>query len=286
MSSPIHACIHCGSEKIFPLGKTYAHAFLHRCSSCDLVFTAQKPDHEELIVHYKQYNRGIPISPITVKRYEELLGIFEKYRKTNNILDVGCGDGHFLEVAKKKGWNVSGTEYDPVACDVCREKGIKIFNGKITAMESGKKFDIITSFEVLEHIQDGKDDVKFIRELLRDDGVFYFTTPNFNSCSRKWLKGKWTVIGYPEHLTYYTPFTIHDLLLHSGLEKIFLRTSGVSVQRFAASKQGDENNIPKDEDLRKQIEEKFFLRVLKKTVNGILNNTGTGDTIKGLYTRK
>ena len=74
------------------------------------------------------------------------------------------------------------------------------------------KFDIITSFEVVEHINNPKEEINNYNQILRKGGLFYCTTPNFNSLSRRILKAKWNTICYPEHLSYYTIKTLTKLL--------------------------------------------------------------------------
>src|SRR5690606_143762 len=88
------------------------HAYLVKCKSCSLVFSKRIPISDELAKHYQNYPRYTELSPITLKRYNELLDYFEKFRQTNNLIDLGCSNGLFLEVAKSRGWNVFGTEYD------------------------------------------------------------------------------------------------------------------------------------------------------------------------------
>ncbi|MDQ3110719.1 MAG: class I SAM-dependent methyltransferase [Bacteroidota bacterium] len=266
-------------------GKEYDHAYLVQCADCGLVFGKRIPEADELQAHYAQYTRDNTISPITVARYEELLDQFEPFRKLNRILDIGCGDGHFLAVAKKKGWNVSGTEYTDEAVRVSRSKGIEIHQGSIQDY-AADQFDVITSFEVLEHINDGKEHSRKIASLLRDGGLFYFTTPNFNSFSRKWLGGKWNVIEYPEHLTYYTVRTITKLLISAGFERKSMRTTGFSPQRFKLSTGTATRTGNSDESLRNAIEEKIFLRLAKNMVNAMLNLFRSGDTLKGFFIKR
>lgn len=275
-------CLFCHSPDIPSVGMEYEHAYLVKCSSCGLVFGKRIPSLEELQTHYAQYPRNNFISPITIKRYEELLGRFEPFRKLNRILDVGCGDGYFLAVAKRLGWEVFGTEFTAEAAKVCREKGIQIHQGDLQTF-SAEQFDVITSFEVLEHINNGTAHVKKINSLLRNGGLFYFTTPNFNSLSRKRLGGKWNIIEYPEHLTYYTIRTISKLLAKEGFSRKSVRTSGFSVQRYKLSVGSAERKGNSEEDLRNAIEEKPLLRLLKKILNGILNLTRSGDTLKGFF---
>jgi predicted SAM-dependent methyltransferase len=149
------------------------------------------------------------------------------------------------------------------------------------------EFDVITSFEVLEHIHNGKEDVACIHRMLRIGGLFYFTTPNFNSFSRRWLKGKWTVIEYPEHLTYYTPGTLHKLMQNSGFSKQKMITTGISVQRFSASVGCSREKVAgKDEQMRTRIAGNSLLGLVRSTVNFFLNIFRMGDTIKGWYLRR
>lgn len=275
-------CLVCNSTNLSPKGKSYEHAYLVSCRDCGLVFGKRIPTPDELQAHYAQYTRDNSISPITVSRYEELLEKFEPYRKLNRILDIGCGDGHFLAVAQKKGWQVFGTEYTDEAVKVSRAKGIEIHQGSIQDYNADQ-FDVITSFEVLEHINDGREHVQKIKSLLRAGGLFYFTTPNFNSFSRKWLGGKWNVIEYPEHLTYYTVRTITKLLTDAGFKKDSIRTTGFSPQRFKLSVGTATRVGNSDESLRNAIEEKAYLRLAKNIVNGTLNAFRSGDTLKGFF---
>ena len=200
-------CVLCGSPHLVLL-KGYEQNYLVKCSSCDFVFCQRKPTAEELKVHYGLYPRANAISEITLKRYSGLLDAFEPYRKTNNIIDVGCGDGFFLEVAKRRKWNVFGTEFTKEAIDVCEQKGIQMTVSPLNSnLYPSDFFDIITSFEVIEHINNPKEELKSFYSILRKGGIVYVTTPNFNSISRNILKSRWNIIEYPEHLSYYTTRT-------------------------------------------------------------------------------
>ena len=278
-------CLVCNSEDLIPMGKEYAHAYLVKCKSCGLVFCKRIPTQEELTDHYAKYTRNNSISPITLTRYEELLEKFESKRKLNRLLDIGCGDGYFLDAAKKRGWEVYGIEFMDNAVELCQSKGIVMHKGTLQTYPLEIQFDVITSFEVLEHINDGKNHVQKIYELLRSGGLFYFTTPNFNSLTRKLIGGKWMVIEYPEHLTYYTSRTIKNLLLASGFRKVTLKTTGYSKEHMKISESKKTSPENSDESLRESMEQKFHLRLAKKIINGILNFTKSGDTLKGFFTK-
>lgn len=153
--------------------------------NCNLVFSNIKPENEEIEEVYMSYGRNDYLSEVTIKRYHELLDKFEKFRKTNRILDVGCGIGYFLEVAKERGWEVYGTEFTDNAVEICKSKGIIMHKGVVEPemFEEGF-FDVITSIEVVEHLWEPAKDIKMLNKYLRKGGVLYITTPNFDSMNR------------------------------------------------------------------------------------------------------
>ena len=205
-------CLLCKSKELIEL-KDYKKDYLVKCKNCGFVFSKKIPTKEELDKVYGNYGRNDYLSPLTIKRYNELLDKLEKYRSSNNILDIGCGIGYFLVEAKKRGWNVYGLEYEQRAVEICKKKGIATFKGGIVDVNFEENmFDVITSFEVIEHINNPMEELKKIKRILRKDGVFYITTPNFNSLERFILKEKYDILCYPEHLSYYTVKTIKALV--------------------------------------------------------------------------
>ncbi len=223
------------------------------------------------------------ISPITIKRYNELLDTFEKYRLTNNILDVGCGDGHFLEVAKQRGWNIYGTEFTDKAIELCLKKGINIKKGILNRTDFKElTFDIITSFEVIEHINNPMEELNKFNILLRKNGLLYITTPNFNSLSRYYLKQNWNVIEYPEHLCYYTKKTLVKLAELNSFSELAFYTTGFSFSRFqnSMSDKKTNNTVNKDDVIRIKSETNWHYKLVKKLTNYILTIFKKGDSIK------
>lgn len=280
-------CLLCNSQRISALSG-FEKAHLCTCQSCGFVFAQKIPTQKELVEHYEGYQRNDYLSPITIKRYHELLDKFEPYRKTGRILDVGCGIGYFLEVAKERNWKVYGTEYTDDAIKICSDKGITMQQGKLdpNGFEPGS-FDIITSFEVIEHINNPLEEINNFNKLLRIGGLVYVTTPNFNSLLRYRLKDQYNVITYPEHLSYYTPKTIKRLFVQRGFKKLSITTTGISLTRLKTSKgtssQAFISADSDDEQLRNQIETKWHLQLVKKIINTTLSLLGVGDSLKGWF---
>jgi 2-polyprenyl-3-methyl-5-hydroxy-6-metoxy-1,4-benzoquinol methylase len=279
-------CTLCNSKKLNVL-KGYEKDYLVKCHSCSFVFSDRIPTTEELELFYKDYGTNHYLSPITVKRYHEILDSFEPFRKNNRLLDIGCGIGLFLDVAKERGWEVYGIEFSENLVSICESKNIKMEKGSITESTfSNEYFDIITSFEVLEHTNNPNEQINSIYKLLRKGGATYVTTPNFNSLLRFWLKSSYININYPEHITYFTKKTLNRLLIGSGLKKIQLVSSGLSITNLKNSQGDNQEQVSEnsdDEKIREAFEQKGVRSLLKKIINSILNLLGIGDALKAFY---
>lgn len=290
MTHPLHHnCLLCSSPILSKL-EAYRHAYLVKCANCGFVFSSKIPTDAELSSYYS-YSRRSTVSPLTINRYNEILDIFESYRKTNTILDIGCSNGYFLAVANKRGWLTYGTELTDDTIEVCSNKGIKMQKGVLNPEHyKNIEFDVVCSFEIIEHINNPVEEMKNIKRILRTGGVFYFTTPNFNSISRRLLQKKWSIIVYPEHLCYYTPKTADYLLKKNSFSKLKLITTGFSISRM--SKVLRFQKVKKialantDEILRNKMEENIFLHFMKISVNALLILLKIGDTLKGFYQKK
>jgi SAM-dependent methyltransferase len=212
----------------------------------------------------------------------------QPFRKTGKWLDVGCGNGHLLQTVAKDGWDVYGTEYTDEAVEICRRKGIRMQQGRLNPLQYDQgTFDIISSIEVIEHINNFHEELENFNKLLRPGGALYITTPNFNSLSRHLLGDKWSIIEYPEHLCYFTPSTLNRLLIRHGFRQEFLTTSGISVARLTKAIQSENagNAQDKEEALRQKAENNPAFAFAKKFINFGLNVSGTGEAMKALYIR-
>ncbi|HEX5002387.1 MAG TPA: methyltransferase domain-containing protein [Bacteroidia bacterium] len=290
MEYPQHQhCTLCGKGPLKPM-KGYEKHFLVKCSNCGFVLTSRIPSQQELEEHYNTYSYSYEhyLSPITVQRYNHLLDEFEPFRKTNRLIDVGCGLGFFLVEAAKRGWEVYGTEYSNAAVTTCAAKGIRMKQGELNAADwPADHFDIVTSFEVLEHLNNPNHEIDQIKSILRPGGLFYCTTPNFDTLERYLLKADHNVIGYPEHLSYYTAGTIHKLLTSHGFVREKVLLTGISFTRIRQTCCNSDQKLisaeSDDERVRMHIEKRPWLQYMKNMMNGLLTLTRKGLSLKVYY---
>jgi 2-polyprenyl-3-methyl-5-hydroxy-6-metoxy-1,4-benzoquinol methylase len=280
-------CPVCGDQRLRPL-KAYGHAHLVRCSNCTLTFAGRAPTEAELEAHYRDYGQWND-SPITRARYRELLESFEPYRLTNRLLDIGCGSGLFLDEARARGWQVRGSEYSERALEKLRARGLDVTRAPVThATFAAHSFDVVTAFEVFEHVRDPMHEGAIVAHVIRAGGLLYCTTPNFNSISRRMLGARWSLIEYPEHLWYFTSRTLRAWLGRLGFVPEEVTSSGISVLQLRGAAPFPSGSVPApsaayDEELRSAIERSRVLRTAKAAVNGGLSMLGAGDTLKAYF---
>lgn len=265
----------------------YSQHHLRSCPSCGSVYAGREPSVEELNALYATYPLHAHLSPITRTRYLEILTTFASHRTHGRLLDAGSGMGYFLDTAKEVGWDVHGSEYDERVVEACRERGLTMWQGPLTdASYPDAHFDVITSFEVMEHLQDPLAELRNFHRMLRPGGLLYITTPNFGSLSRRLLGPDWSVVNYPEHLNYFTPRTLSKALDRAKLQVTGHRTTGISISRLryrvGSADQREANHSPQNSDqrLRSRVEQSPFLQFAKSTTNGLLDLLSLGDTIK------
>lgn len=284
-------CIICGHEGLDPL-EGFDRVELVRCGRCGMVFSPRVPPMEELVEHYEGYTRDIDlVSAVSLARREEWLDMFQSYRKTNRLLDVGCGVGELLDQARERGWRTYGTEFTKRAIDICRRRGHRMNRGRLDASDcESDSFDVVVYSEVIEHIQNQVEEFRHVRSLLRPGGLVFVTTPNFDSLSRRLLGERWNVVQYPEHLAYFTPGSLEQLMDLSGLETAWMRTTGISLTRFQASVRDAapvdrrERLSSVDERIRGLLEVRG-LGLLKRGLNFLLDATQLGDSIKAGFVK-
>ncbi len=252
-----------------------------------MVFAGRIPEQKELDRLYSSYPVHEGLNPVTRKRYAELLSELDDFRQLNRILDAGCGSGFFLDEAQKNGWKAFGSEYDPVTVEQCRDRGMIMCSGQLEENSFPKNnFDVITSFEVIEHLADPLKELKLFHRFLRPGGILYLTTPNFNSIGKTIAGSDWSVVNYPEHLNYFTPATLHKALGIAGFQVRSSRTTGISISRIlhgrSKNHENEANVNPQNTDqrIRGSIENNFLLRSLRSVTNAILSATGKGDSLK------
>lgn len=219
-------CKICGSYNFRP--RNYP---LIECKDCGLVFVSDPEKIDPETYYNKEYyfkwekdmEKNLNKRKFAARKKQE---IFFKNTKDikfgrEKILDVGCSLGEFVKEMDRFFDKVRGIEISSFAVDFAKNRDVPISYGTLPRNDfQYNSFDVITLWEVIEHLSNPLEDLKSAYKLLKHGGILYITTPNYNSLNRKILGEKWSLFLPSEHLFYFTPKTLKHLLEVCGFKVI------------------------------------------------------------------
>jgi SAM-dependent methyltransferase len=143
-----------------------------------------------------------------------------RLRPTGRLLDVGCSTGLFLNEMRRYGaWELVGVETDALATQYGRERfGLMIHEGQVEDFSwSGAPFDVITLWDVLEHLPNPGAALRRLRDLLAPGGHLIVSVPNLDSVDARVFGPWWTGLDPPRHFSVFRSCDITRLLQASDL---------------------------------------------------------------------
>jgi SAM-dependent methyltransferase len=142
------------------------------------------------------------------------------YTGEGRLLDFGCGAGGFAGEMQRRGWQVTGLEWNAaLARQVSARLGIPVLAGSLPHPALGpESFDVVNMGAVLEHLHDPHAAVGAAARLLRPGGRLVISVPNFDSQGLRWFGTSWFPLQAPFHLLHFTPKTLGRLVAGHGLE--------------------------------------------------------------------
>ena len=152
----------------------------------------------------------------------------------NRILDVGCGNGYYIEYMQNMGWSADGVEIDVESYNNSRKRGLSVYLGDLSCLELEKdSYDIITVRHVIEHIKDPKLFLNECYSLLKSGGRVYITTPNSQSyCSSKY-HDDWLGLDVSRHENIFSVDGLLRLVDNSNFRVIKINTN-LRITKFVS----------------------------------------------------
>lgn len=217
-------CVVCDSQQQHQLSSRSPAGQIWRCTECGTAHTQQRIEVEAESTYDAMYfdglNRYNDREAELQKHFGVLLDIIEHRQSSGKLLDVGCGTGLLLTVARSRGFKVQGIEFSQYASSFARTNhSLQITTGTISSAASAlnERFDVITLNHVLEHLRDPRADLKTLRGLLAPGGILVVGVPNFASAFQVVLRSRWPSLLPLEHLWHFTPGSLTRLLKECGL---------------------------------------------------------------------
>lgn len=160
-----------------------------------------------------------------------------KPKKGDKVLDVGFGNGAFLNDSKAVGWEVTGVDPDKTAVANVKKRGMDVCQGGIEVFEGRSEiFEAITISHVIEHVHDPEMVLKNAYRLLKPGGVLFIETPNIESYGYRLFRHNWLPLDSPRHLIIFSKNSIRDLLHKVGFNNIrFKSRPEVSTRSYIYS---------------------------------------------------
>jgi len=152
------------------------------------------------------------------------------------LLDIGCGAGEFIAVAQRSGYDTLGIDTSEAAVEICRSKGLDARVGDLDSVSG--RFDVITMWDVLEHVADPTALLIRARESLNENGILLAKVPAFGSLSIRLsaaiprLAG--LLLGAPGHVQFFTRASLETLARNAGFVVRFDRLGDIRSRRGAS----------------------------------------------------
>jgi 2-polyprenyl-3-methyl-5-hydroxy-6-metoxy-1,4-benzoquinol methylase len=218
-----------------------------QCKSCGLVYTNPRiaQNDASAVYDFSYFNSSdsvscgydgylaerLAIEKTFVKRIEFIMKHAPNLKTgfPHRALDVGCALGFLLNILAERGWETEGVELSDYACSFAeKELGLSVKKGTLRdAHFTGQPFDLVTSWDVIEHSYEPLQDLQIMYNLLKRGGFLSIITPNRDSFHVKVVGEKWVEYEKPhEHLYFFGMKNIKRILENIGFRIIRKTTAG------------------------------------------------------------
>ncbi len=197
------------------------------CKNCKGMFRIDdNKEHFNEDYFNMNYTKLSDIERFPIQR--KFLKILHHYKPSGKLLELGCGGGHFIKLAKDCGYDVTGIDPNIFSAKSIEERfGIKIITGiaEKTLLEfSDNQFDLIAIINSLQNVSNPIEVLKEVRRILKDDGIVFVILPNYNGTDLLFKK------IYPKsRLLYPTVYSFKSICKLAGLEIESIKTTYISA---------------------------------------------------------
>ncbi len=183
--------------------------------------------------HYDEdYHRAIMAAgeKSAPNRWQRQRDVIAHRKKGGAILDIGCSSGGFLGTMKSGSWKLYGIAMEPSTAEKAKAAtGAEVFvRDALDAPFPPESFDVITCFDVLEHVYRPRQFLTKVLEWLKPGGIFYAAVPNIASWEARMLETYWYGVELPRHLSHFSPRSLRHVMASLGFQEISLTTPRTS----------------------------------------------------------
>ncbi len=171
-----------------------------------------------------------------------------KSKPKGRLLEVGCGSGATLKSMRELGWEVEGVDFDPIAVEQARRKGLTVHLGSLAEQELlGNSFDAIAANHFIEHVHDPVDVLRECHRLLKPGGLLVLITPNARSWGHRLYLADWRGLEPPRHLHIFTRSSLASACTRAGFSprdcRAVVRTGSILLESSMLRRKGKLNSV-------------------------------------------
>lgn len=217
---------------------------LFQCLNCGLLYISPQPNWDELELHYpKKYHGYIRSGSPFIQRIRDMgltkrvKSILTHMETMGTLLDIGCATGDFLIKFKELSqWHVYGLEIIPDAAEFARKKGLRVFDEDFLAINlSNNGIDVITMWDVLEHMPDPSSVIEKCFQVLKAGGLLVIKTPDPSGGEAEIFKQYWVGYEAPQHLYGFPRNVLLEKLQSAGFDLVDTKQIGSDYATFFLS---------------------------------------------------
>ncbi len=207
------------------------HHTIVECLKCGLVYANPRYNSGETLTKYETVE-----DPLYVEEREGRVLTFERHLRPledimppgdgKRLLDVGCHVGVFVEIAARHGWDAWGVEPSHWAAAYARQAGLQVVEGTLaTDGFDTASFDVVTMWDVIEHVEQPSAEVRAASRLLKPGGLLVIHTMDLNSLFARLMGRRWPWL-MEMHVYYFTRRTLAMLLEQAGFQILSVQPQG------------------------------------------------------------
>lgn len=199
------------------------------CNTCSHHFI---PHYYRKQIQYTQYKNAEVTAAVRagnnwvkIQRHKLRFQFIKKFIKSGKLFDLGAGWGHFMLAGKELGYDVYGVEISEQPYLYCvNDLKLPVDHIDFFEMDETKKFDVITMWDVLEHIDQADPFLEKCNKLTNAGGYLFLQVPQIDSYFAKKHKDNWKMMGL-DHVNYFGKKTITQILEKNGYEVLKIKSS-------------------------------------------------------------
>jgi len=217
---------------------------LIQCNNCKVIYLEKDTLKDNLDLYSDDYHcyhrlqtKNKLIQYMVHFGLKNRIKIVLQFKKSGNLLDIGCATGEFLnELNFKSDWNLYGIEPNLSARNYAASIGnLTIFSDLEKANFNDNFFDVITLWDVIEHIDNPTKLMQQVNRIIKKEGVLIIKTPNPFSAEANLFKEYWSGLETPWHIFLYPENTLINFLINNDYIDIKFHNPNVDHNTFFRS---------------------------------------------------